>query len=63
MDQFQLTMTKRQDVPDVLSEEEIGILKQHFVQPDVAKEDVMLQNFMVAKLLVHGATVIEADGR
>lgn len=45
------------DVPEVLSEEEISILKQHFVQPDVLKEEVMLQNFIVAKSFVHNAAV------
>ena len=35
-----------QKVPDVLSEEEISLLKQHFVQPDMAKEEIMLQNYI-----------------
>ena len=35
-----------QKVPDVLSEEEISLLKQHFVQPDVAKQEIMLQNYI-----------------
>ena len=45
------------EVPGVLSEEEIEILKRHFVQPDVLKEKIMLQNFIVAKSFVHNAAI------
>ena len=45
------------EVPGVLSEEEIEILKRHFVQPDVLKEEIMLQNFIVAKSFVHNAAI------
>ena len=48
-----------QEVPDVLSEEESSLLKQHFVQPDMAKEEIMLQNYMVAKSFVHSATATD----
>lgn len=37
-----------QDVTEILSEDEISLLRQHFVQPDMVKE-IMLQNYMVAK--------------
>lgn len=50
-----------QQVPDVLSEEEIGLLKQHFVQPDIVKEDIMLQNYMVAKSFVHSAAATDDE--
>ena len=46
-----------QKVPDVLSEEEVTLLKQHFIQPDVLREEIMLQNYMVAKSFVHSATI------
>ena len=50
-----------QEVPDVLSEEEISLLKQHFVEPDMVKEEIMLQNYMVAKSFVHSATATDDE--
>ena len=37
------------------------MLKQHFVQPDAVREEVMLQNYMVAKSYVHSATANDND--
>ena len=50
-----------QEVPNVLSEEEISLLKQQFVQPDMVKEEIMLQNYMVAKSFVHSATATDDE--
>ena len=49
-----------QEVPNVLSEE-ISLLKQQFVQPDMVKEEIMLQNYMVAKSFVHSASATDDE--
>lgn len=59
VDQFHLRMMNRlvvEAVPEVFSEDEIGLLKEHLLQADIVKEDIMLQNFMVAKSFVHSAS-------